>query len=80
MATVSFEKDLMPFFNQYRGPMLWRLDITDYNAVRTNAAMIYDRISASPSSGSTMPPAPFDPLPQQVIDNFATWIKEGFPP
>jgi len=80
MASVSFAKDIMPFFNQYRGPMRWRLDITDYDDVKTNAELIWSRIKLKNTEFGSMPPAPFDPLPQQVIDNFKTWMEEGFPP
>ncbi len=77
MATVSFATDIMPYFKQYQAQMRWRFDLTSYEEVKANAQLIYFRIN---SKDSPMPPAPFEPFPQTVIDNFKTWIDEGYPP
>ena len=74
MAT-SFKTDIAPMFAPYRANMMWRFDITNYDTVKTNAAMIFGHIAAN-----LMPPAPMPPLSQQQIDLFAEWMKEGYPP
>lgn len=73
MAT-SFKTDIAPMFAPFRANMMWRFDITDYDAVKGNAALIYSRISAS-----LMPPAPMAPLSQQQIALFEQWMKDGCP-
>jgi uncharacterized membrane protein len=77
MATVSFANDIQPIFTQFRGQMLWRLDLTSYDQVKANAQLIYNRIS---STDNPMPPAPFDPLTQEQIDSFSAWINGGMLP
>ena len=37
-APVSFATDIMPIFKQFQGPMMWRFDLTSYEAVMANAA------------------------------------------
>jgi hypothetical protein len=73
----SFATDIMPIFKQFQGPMMWRLDLTSYEAVVANAATIYSRIS---DPGNPMPPPPFPPLTQEQIDTFNTWMQNGCPP
>ena len=34
---TSFAKDIVPIFAPYRDNMLWRFDLTDYDAVQANA-------------------------------------------
>ncbi|MCI0485485.1 MAG: hypothetical protein L0229_02680 [Blastocatellia bacterium] len=77
--SVSFQNDIMPLFNQYKANMIWRFDITNYEVVKDNAQMIYDRISNQGDSGY-MPPPPFDPFTPQQIAMFKAWMDEGFPP
>lgn len=72
---VSFSNDIMPLFNQFKGQMMWRFDLTDYEHVRANAATIYGRIN-----GGGMPPPPFDPLTLEQIQLFQQWMADGFPP
>ena len=74
MAT-SFKTDIAPMFAPYRANMMWRFDLTNYDTVKTNAAMIFGHIAAS-----LMPPAPMPPLSQQQIDLFAQWMKDECPP
>ena len=76
-APVSFAADIQPLFAQFQGPMMWRFDLTSYEAVMGNAQTIYDRIS---SKGSPMPPPPFDPLTREQIAMFKRWMNEGCPP
>lgn len=72
---VSFDKDIMPLFNQFKGQMMWRFDLTNYEQVKANAAVIYGRIN-----GGGMPPPPFDPLTLEQIQLFQQWISDGCPP
>ncbi len=75
MATVSFEKDLVPILEPFRDHMIWRFDLTSYDDVRTNHAEIYGRIN-----GKGMPPPPLSPLSDEQIALFGDWIHQGFPP
>lgn len=74
-ASVSFANDIMPLFKQFQGPMMWRLDLTSYDAVKANAQTIYDQISTQ-----SMPPPPFPPLKDEQIAAFKVWMDSGFPP
>jgi hypothetical protein len=76
---VSFSNDIMPIFNQFKGQMMWRFDLTNYDHVKANATIIYDRISNATGQGF-MPPPPFDPLPFDQIQLFEQWINEGCQP
>ena len=76
-APVSFAADIMPIFKQFQGPMMWRLDLTSYEAVMANAATIYGRIS---NPGNPMPPPPFPPLTAAQIQMFQNWMNQGCPP
>lgn len=74
--TVSFENDIAPIFKQFAGQMRWRLDLTNYAEVQANAELIYQYIQyPSPQ----MPPAPFPPLTEQQVSDFAWWKDNGFP-
>jgi glucose/arabinose dehydrogenase len=72
---VSFEKDIRPVFEQFRGSMLWRFDLTKYGHVKANAAAIYAMISSN-----QMPPRPHPPLTKQQVNNFQRWITSGYQP
>lgn len=74
-AAVSFASDIQPLFKQFQGPMMWRLDLTFYDAVKANAELIFGQISTQ-----QMPPPPFPPLSAEQIATFAAWMKQGFPP
>ncbi|MES1245627.1 MAG: hypothetical protein ABUT39_28735 [Acidobacteriota bacterium] len=76
--SVSFANDIMPLFKQFQGPMMWRLDLTSYDAVKANAQTIYGLISAAPPNN--MPPPPFPPLTDEQIATFKAWMDTGFPP
>jgi len=39
--SVSFEKDIVPIFRQFRDSMMWRLDLTSFDDLKANASMIY---------------------------------------
>jgi hypothetical protein len=75
---VSFSNDIQPLFNQFKGQMMWRFDLTNYDHVKTNAHIIYDRIG-DPLLGP-MPPPPFDPLTPDQVQMFRQWMDEGCPP
>jgi hypothetical protein len=72
---VSFANDIRPLFQQFQGPMMWRFDLTSYEAVRANAALIWDQISSK-----SMPPPPFNPLTDEQIATYKAWMTAGFPP
>ena len=74
---VSFAEDIRPLFQQFMGPMMWRFDLTSYDAVKANAQTIYDRIS---SKDSPMPPPPVPPLSEAQIETFRAWMDAGYPP
>ncbi|MFZ6767621.1 hypothetical protein ACO0LM_11105 [Undibacterium sp. Di26W] len=73
MSMVSFEKDIAPLFNQFRASMMWRLDLTDYEQVKANAAMVLTQIQGG------MPPPPYPPLTTAQVAMFQAWINQGFP-
>jgi hypothetical protein len=77
-SQVSFANDIMPLFKQFQGAMMWRLDLTSYDAVKANAQTIYNLISAAPPNN--MPPPPFPPLKAEQIAAFQVWMNSGFPP
>jgi len=74
VTTVSFEKDIVPIFRQFRGSMIWRLDLTRYDDVRGNAKKIRDYIATD-----QMPPPPFPRLTQDEVGLFEAWMAQGFP-
>jgi len=76
---ISFSSDIAPLFNQFKGQMMWRLNLTDYEHVKSNARIIYDRI-ADPNLLGPMPPPPFDPLTTEQIELFRQWMDEGCAP
>jgi hypothetical protein len=83
MATVSFEKDIMPLFNQFRARMIWRFDLTKYEDVKGNAALILQHIdyySLSNAGNADMPPPPFTPLTQEQVATYQAWIDQGCQP
>jgi hypothetical protein len=76
---TSFAKDIAPIFAPFRDNMLWRFDLTDYDAVVANAGLIEGFIT--PSGGSSaMPPAPLPPLEPFQVQLFKTWIAQQCPP
>jgi hypothetical protein len=73
-SSVSFEKDIVPIFRQFRGSMLWRFDLTRYEDVRGNATKIYSYIATQ-----QMPPPPYPPLTDEEVKLFKTWMAEKYP-
>jgi len=76
---VSFRDDIMPIFNQFRGQMMWRFDLTNYEHVKANATIINNRLANADIYGP-MPPPPLDPLTPEQIRLFSQWINEGCQP
>ena len=76
---VTFSDDIMPLFNQFRGQMMWRFDLTNYDQVKANAQIINNRINNAANYGP-MPPPPFDPLTPEQAQMFQQWIDDGCPP
>ena len=56
--------------------MRWRLDLTNYDDVKTNAALIAENIQP----GGGMPPSPFSPLTEAQIALFTAWVNDGCQP
>ncbi len=76
--SVSFEKDIVPLFIQFRSSMMWRLDLTKFEDVKANATMIYTQVT--PNQGIVnMPPPPYPPLTKEQRGLFKSWMDEGFP-
>jgi hypothetical protein len=76
-VTVSFQHDIVPIFDPYRGQMMWRFDLTNYEHVKANHDAIYGQISGR---DGTMPPPPLDPLTPAQIQLFTSWVADGCPP
>jgi hypothetical protein len=72
MDAVSFAKDIEPILRQFRGSMLWRLDLTSYEHVKANADKIYDLISTR-----QMPPPPYPHFTDAQVSAFKSWKDSG---
>ena len=75
---ATFTNDILPFFRKSQSNMMWRFDLTDYDAVKANAEIIYERISLPAATSQRMPPPPFQPLSQTVVAAFKEWMDDGF--
>ena len=71
---VSFAQDIRPIFAQYKEPMMWRFDLTNYEAVKNNAQQISEYISLG-----YMPPPNFPPLTKEFLATYKQWMTEGCP-
>ena len=76
--TVTFKNDIMPIFYNYRGQMAWRLDLTSYVDVSTNANLIWQNIRAD-QGPPNMPPYPFPPLTAEELATFQEWMNQECP-
>jgi hypothetical protein len=76
--STSFARDIAPVLAPYRDNMTWRLDLTEYEAVKANADHIYSKISAA--DGTPMPPPPLPPLRLSDVAMFNAWMTDGCPP
>ena len=79
-SSVSFEKDIVPIFRQFRDSMTWRLDLTSFEDVKANASTIYSQIQWSPGTQPGMPPPPYPPLTAAQVALIKAWKDGGFPP
>ena len=75
MQSPTFQKDIAPLFVPFRGSMLWRLDLTNYEDVKANASLLYTQISTQ-----QMPPSPYVPFSADQIALFQSWIAQGCRP
>ncbi len=73
----SFEKDIMPLLEPYKGAMLWRLDLTDYSHVKANADLLYTRLT---DEGDPMPPVEMGGPQEIIARRFKAWMDAGCPP
>jgi hypothetical protein len=73
----SFASDIRPVFAQFASEMRWRLDLTSYFDVHSNAQKIYDLISSADPDGR-MPPPPFPPMSAEQIKTFKAWMDTGY--
>ncbi|MGB8843451.1 MAG: hypothetical protein WCC64_20540 [Aliidongia sp.] len=74
---VSFAADILGMLYKYRGQMMWRLDLANYDDVKANAAIIYSMIELpSPQ----MPPEPFPPFSETFVATFKAWMDQDYPP
>jgi len=76
---VSFSADIAGELYKYRGQMMWRLDLANYDDVKANAAIILSLIEPSPPFPPQMPPPPFPPFSTDFIATFKCWTVQGFP-
>ena len=76
---LSFQNDIAPIFAPFQEAMRWRFNLLNYENVRANATLIYERISVAetPDGPVPMPPPPFTRLTPTQIATFKTWIDEG---
>jgi hypothetical protein len=77
---VSFAADIAGQLYKFRGQMMWRLDLANYDDVKANAAIILSLIEPSPPFPPQMPPPPFPPFPPDFIAAFTSWTQQGCPP
>ncbi len=75
----SFAKDIRPLFSDEDVQhMSFRFDLSDYQDVKDNSALILDRIKRAKADPKLMPPAPRGPWSPTKIQLFDDWIKGGF--
>lgn len=79
-TAISFEQSIKPLFHQFRSHMRWRFDLTNYDDVKTNAALIAERIKPDGDNPPEMPPPPFSPFTADQIQLFDLWISGGYQP
>ena len=69
---VTFSRDIKPTFAPYQSQMMWRFDLTNYEAVKDNAELIWQQISTG-----SMPPPPRDPFSDCFLLTYKQWMKDG---
>jgi hypothetical protein len=73
----SFARDIAPMFAPFAAAMMWRFDLTNYEAVTANAQTIATRLA---QAGNFMPPPPFPPLTGDQVNLFNSWMNNGCNP
>jgi hypothetical protein len=78
--TTGFTRDILPLFRPVDIDHMndVGLDLADFDAVRSAAAAISNRLKGI--GGRRMPPPPAPPLTADQISLFDTWVSEGTPP
>lgn len=74
VALAGFDHDVRPLFREYdRTEMEWAFDLWSYDDVKDNAEAILNRLEAGdmPCDGS---------LPEDAIETFRAWMREGMQP
>jgi hypothetical protein len=71
---VTFEADIRPLFESFRGAMKWRFDLTDYEHVRANAGLILQRIGID----GDMPPESAGGHLPTLEARFRAWVADGY--
>lgn len=71
---VTFDDDIRPLFESFRGAMKWRFDLTDYEHVRANAGLILKHLGRN----GGMPPESAGGYLPTVEARFSAWIADGY--
>jgi hypothetical protein len=78
---ITWEKDIKHYFTQMDvGCMRARnLDLSEYDAVKNRATSILSQLKLRVQDPTRGMPKGGRPWPQDRIDNFESWMKNGFP-
>lgn len=78
---VTWDDDIKDYFTQMDvGCMRARnLDLSDYDAVKNRATSILGQLKLRVQDPNRGMPKGGRPWPQDKIDKFEAWIKDGFP-
>ena len=83
MPRYTWEDDIKHFFTQMNvGCMRSRrspLDLADYDSVKTKAVDILEQLELRVRDPTQGMPRGGRPWPQDKIDKFKEWMKDGFP-
>jgi len=73
-SLVRFAQDIKPLFREYdQTEMEWAFDLWSFEDVKENAEAILERLESGdmPCDGA---------WPEEQIERFRQWIREGFEP
>jgi len=80
LMALSYAKDIKPLFTAVDQDHMFNhagmFDLWSYDDVKTNAASIYDSVSA----GRMPPKKDGGPWPQEKVAKFKQWMDEGSQP
>jgi hypothetical protein len=80
-SVPSFAGDIRPLFtDEDVAHMMFAMDLSSYDDVKTNSADILDRVSRAPTAAGIMPPPPRTPWSTAQVKLFSDWINGGFQP